>query len=182
MNARLIVGAVLCAPAFLGLWSLGGAQNAPTPSTQVAPATAQGDVTGQRAPSPVIKKIRSSAGDPYGEAAKKAGLEGRVSVTFTLAPDGKATPLSIAAYDEPALAYSARDMFGRIEFAPPPAADGSNTYVIGFVFCLKPSGVPFDFPPEAHVPKDTVIVVSGSRLPGAPVKTKKPDGVPDKCK
>ena len=114
--------------------------------------------------------------------ADEVSLNAKPPSTVGVAPDGKATPLSIAAYDEPALAYSARDMFGRIEFAPPPAADGSNTYVIGFVFCLKPSGVPFDFPPEAHVPKDTVIVVSGSRLPGAPVKTKKPDGVPDKCK
>jgi len=187
MTARQVVVAALSAAALMGLCRLAAGQSAgmPTAAGQHAPDKAQdGDVTVQHAPHPVITRIRSSTRDPYGAAAKKAGLEGRVAVTFTLTPKGKPTQLSFAAYDEPELAYSAREVFGLLEFAPPPppAADGSNVYVIGIVFCLKPSGVQSEFPPEAHVSKDAVIVISGTRLASAPVKTKKRDDVPDKCK
>jgi len=159
--------------------------NASPSTAQAPPSAAQDNVQSvQRLPRPKIGKVKDPRFDIYGAQAKQLGLEGRVAVTFKLAADGKATLISIAAYDEPQLAYSARDLFPLLQFEPPPPkpAGESNEYVIGLVFCLKPSGVRSEFPREANVPEGSSIVIAGTRLSGAPVKTKPRDDVPAECK
>ena len=135
---------------------------------------------------PKIAKIKKSRGDPYGEAGKRDGLEGRVAVTYELAADGRATMISIASYDEPQLAYAARDIFKRIEFEPPketaPPSGEARRHVLGFIFCLQPSGVPAHFPADVGVTGKNLVVIAGSRLPWAPVKTVPSDDTPAECK
>jgi hypothetical protein len=154
----------------------------PAPTT-VADETAVVDET---LSFPKIAKIKKSSADPYGDAAKRRGFEGRVAVTYELAADGRATMISIASYDEPQLAYVARDFFKLIEFEPPkdpPAPSGeARRHVLGLIFCLQPSGVPADFPADAKVTAKNLIVLAGSRLPTAPVRTAPGEDTPAECK
>jgi TonB family protein len=111
--------------------------------------------------------------DWYPASARREGLEGRVLVGFDIGTDGRTKKVSVIwseSGDESVLAANTVRMVGTMRFKVPAewASSGAwRRWRLGVVYRLFPSGQALDF----AIPVETV-VITGSRLPGAPVRSK----------
>jgi TonB family protein len=117
--------------------------------------------------------------DWYPVQARRAGLEGRVLVAFNVTPAGQATNASIIWSEESIFEAPSLGFLARTHFKVPadwPGSALSPRIRVGFVFCLKPSGQSSDFAMPVEI-----ITVTGSRLNGAPVRSKPSRGASGPC-
>ena len=104
--------------------------------------------------------------DWYPARARVAGLEGRVLVAFDITSAGSAQRISVLWAEDAPLASSAEQMLSKAHFKVPTDWQTSGAWRrwrLGFIYCLPPSSQSEEF----GVPVETVLI-SGSRLPGAP--------------
>ena len=112
--------------------------------------------------------------DAYGETAKRQGLEGRVLVAFDVTPKGTTENINVIWAEDDALGKQTVHLLSRSHFEVPNDWATSGALIrwrLGFVYCLFPSGMSDEF----AIPVGKVYV-TGSRLPGAPVRTKPAPG------
>jgi TonB family protein len=111
--------------------------------------------------------------DWYPASARREGLEGRVLVGFDIGSDGRTNKVSVIwseRGDGSVLAANTVRMVGTMRFKVPadwPSTGAWRRWRLGVVYRLHPSGQPLDF----AIPVENV-VITGSRLPGAPVHSK----------
>lgn len=115
--------------------------------------------------------------DWYPLPARAQGVEGRVLLGFDISSDGRTKKISVIWAengDNGVLATSARQMLTVFRFRVPAdwAESGAwRRWRLGFVYRLFPSGQALDF----AIPVEPV-VITGSRLRGAPVRSKPAPG------
>jgi len=114
----------------------------------------------------------------YPATAKRLGQEGRVVMAFDIRSDGLVANAAVVSSEEPALDSAALAVLANWRFAVG-AGGGSEgrPYRVGIAFCLQPSSQPTSF--DEGVDR---VVVSGSRIPGAPVKNPWKKGSAKECK
>lgn len=123
--------------------------------------------------------VASLTNDWYTDAARRAGLEGRVLIAFYIAPDGRAKNPSVIWAEDAVLAANALEFLKAARFKVPSdwgTEERWRRWRLGFVFRLCPSGQSGEF----AIPAETVYI-TGSRLPGAPVRTAPSAERPDTC-
>jgi TonB family protein len=104
--------------------------------------------------------------DWYPDRARVTGLEGRALVAFDITPGGSAQRISILWSEDALLASSATQMLSKAQFkvsADWRTSGASRRWRLGFIYCLPPSSQSEEF----GIPVETVLI-TGSRLPGAP--------------
>jgi TonB family protein len=134
-------------------------------------------VTSQRSPLP---KIKNSGGLYYPDVAKLRGMEGKVIVAFDIDGNGRAKNASLVFSDSQLFVKPSMDYVATLSFELPKTENGAEIrlprYRVGFVFCLPPSSLDDSF----AVPVMPVIV-SGSRIRGAPVQNPPSSGATGQC-
>jgi TonB family protein len=127
-----------------------------------------------------LPKIKTSKGLYYPDRAKLLGQEGKVIVAFDIAENGQATNSSLVFSDNNLFVKPSMDFVASLSLELPKTESGTEIrqarYRIGFVFCLPPSSLDDTF----AVPVIPV-VVSGSRIPGAPVRNPPATGASGQC-
>jgi TonB family protein len=109
----------------------------------------------------------------YPPRAMAAGLEGRVLVAFDITSAGSAQRISVLWTEDALLASSAEQMLSKAHFKVPTDWQTSGAWRrwrLGFIYCLPPSSQSEEF----GVPVETVLI-TGSRLHGAPQRHPPPD-------
>jgi TonB family protein len=132
-------------------------------------ALASDDGTSVNRKLPQFQFVMSKGQDWYGATAKRQGLEGRVLVAFNITTDGQAKDVSVIWTEDSVLGANTLQLMKAIRFKMPPdwgPADVWRRWQVGFVYRLCPSGQPGEF----AIPVEP-IYITGSRLPGAPVRT-----------
>ena len=118
--------------------------------------------------------------DYYPATARAHGIEGRVELEFNIDSSGRANHVSVLLADDKSLAEHEIKTLGVTQFdvSPDWKATGPESvrYRLGTVYCLPPSGQREDFPDSI-----TPIFVTGSRIPGAPVKSRPRPGATGRC-
>jgi TonB family protein len=107
--------------------------------------------------------------DWYPTSARREGLEGRVLLGFDIMATGLTHNVSVIWSDNPVFESSAVSLLKAAKFTLPSdwtSSDALHRWRVGLVFCLFPSGQPDQF----AIPVEK-IYITGSRLPGAPVRT-----------
>ena len=131
---------------------------------------------------PTLPQIRAwLSNDWYGDAARRAGLEGRVLLAFNITPDGRAKNPSVIWAEDTTLAANALEFLKSSRFKVPShwgAEDRWRRWRLGVVFRLCPSS---GQSAEFAIPEETVYV-TGSRMTGAPVRTAPSAERPDTCR
>jgi TonB family protein len=116
-----------------------------------------------------LPPLKSSKDIYYPEAAKRAGLEGKVLVAFDIIADGHVANLSIISADEGVFENAAKQYISGLRFEVPGNWANSDRryrrYHMGFVFCIPPSSLVAAF----GVPASPV-TISTNRIPGSPVR------------
>lgn len=134
-------------------------------------------VTSQPSPLP---KIKSGGALYYPDAAKVRGLEGQVIVAFDIDEKGRARNTALVFADSQLFVKPSMDYVASLSFELPKTENGTeirqSRYRVGFVFCLPPSSLDDTF----AVPVMPVIV-SASRIRGAPVQNPPISGATGQC-
>ena len=111
----------------------------------------------------------------YPAKALRLGQEGRVVVAFDIGADGRARNAAVVSSEEPALDAAALAVLANRRFDTTTATEG-RPYRMGVAFCLRPSSQPVSF--DAGVEQ---VIISGSRIPGGPVKNPWTEGASKAC-
>lgn len=133
-----------------------------------ATVTSTGDDSAWEIPKLPHAKYQSNH-DWYPTSARREGLEGRVLVGFDIVATGLVRNVSVIWSEDPVFESSAVSLLKGAKFTLPGDWSGSDAlrrWRLGFVYCLFPSGQPDQF----AIPAEK-IYITGSRLPGAPVRT-----------
>jgi hypothetical protein len=116
----------------------------------------------------------------YPDALKRFGLEGKVLAAFDVGPDGRVTNLSIIFSDESAFENIVKEYMSGLRFEVPSnwanSANRFERYHMGFVFCLPPSSLDTTFGVAV-----SPVIISGSRIPGAPIRNPPAAGATGRC-
>jgi TonB family protein len=115
----------------------------------------------------------------YPDRARVAGLEGRALVAFDITPVGSARRISILWTEDALLASAAVQMLSKAHFKVPvdwQTSGALRRWRLGFIYCLPPSSQSEEF----GVPVETVLI-TGSRLPGAPQRHAPDPNVKSRC-
>jgi TonB family protein len=127
-----------------------------------------------------LPRFKNSKPPYYPDAAKLAGLEGKVLVAFDIVADGRVANLAIIFSDERVFEKTAEEFMSGLRFEVPSTWATSNSryqrYHMGFVFCIPPSGLVDTFGIAA-----SPVTISTNRMRGAPIRNPPAAGATGSC-
>ncbi len=107
----------------------------------------------------------------YPETARRKGLEGRVLMAFDITPAGRAKNVTIVWAEDTVLGAWTKEIITGSHFSVPPDWGTSGALLrwrVGFVYCLLPPSGQSD---AFAIPVEK-ITITGTRIPGAPIRIK----------